>query len=96
MAAEAEELLRRPLDGNCKTCLTRIGLLMEGLGQQEVLCPSALPAPAGSMAKNGYYMDSGELSVNRVFHEYRHDASDVNRKFYMQEPAWLDHSSWIL
>jgi hypothetical protein len=33
MAAEAERLLIRPLDGNCKTCLTQTGLLMEGLGQ---------------------------------------------------------------
>src|ERR1700674_4528455 len=32
MAAEADEFHRRPLDGNHKTCLTRIGLLMEGLG----------------------------------------------------------------
>jgi hypothetical protein len=32
MAAEAEELHRRPLDGNHKTCLTQAGLLMEGLG----------------------------------------------------------------
>jgi hypothetical protein len=32
MAAEAEGLLIRPLDGKYKTCLTRIGLLMEGLG----------------------------------------------------------------
>jgi hypothetical protein len=31
MAAEAEGLQIRPLDGNYKTCLTRIGLLMEGL-----------------------------------------------------------------
>ena len=31
-AAEAEELDRRPLDGNHKTCLTQTGLLMEGLG----------------------------------------------------------------
>src|SRR5580700_879506 len=31
MAAEAEGLPIRPLDGNHKTCLTRIGLLMEGL-----------------------------------------------------------------
>jgi hypothetical protein len=30
MAAEAEGLQIRPLDGNYKTCLTRIGLLMEG------------------------------------------------------------------
>src|ERR1700733_4180280 len=33
MAAEAEGLQIRPLDGNCKSCLTRIGLLMEGLGK---------------------------------------------------------------
>ncbi len=33
MAAEADEFHRRPLDGNYKTCLTRIGLLMEGLGK---------------------------------------------------------------
>jgi hypothetical protein len=32
MAAEAEGLQIRPLDGNCKSCLTRIGLLMEGPG----------------------------------------------------------------
>jgi hypothetical protein len=34
MAAEAEELHRRPLDGNYKTCLTQAGLLMEGYGSQ--------------------------------------------------------------
>jgi hypothetical protein len=33
MAAEAEELHIRPLGGNYKTCLTRIGLLMEGLAR---------------------------------------------------------------
>jgi hypothetical protein len=32
MATEAEGLQIRPLDGNGKTCLTRTGLLMEGLG----------------------------------------------------------------
>jgi hypothetical protein len=36
MAAEAERLLIRPLDGNHKTCLTQTGLLMEGLGAQNV------------------------------------------------------------
>jgi hypothetical protein len=35
MAAEAEGLPLRPLDGNHKTCLTRIGLLMEGVGRIE-------------------------------------------------------------
>jgi len=32
MPAEAGEFHRRPLDLNHKTCLTRIGLLIEGLG----------------------------------------------------------------
>jgi len=32
MAAEADELHRRPLDYNPKTRLTQTGLLMEGLG----------------------------------------------------------------
>jgi hypothetical protein len=32
MAAEADEFHRRPLDWTHKTCLTQIGLLMEGLG----------------------------------------------------------------
>ena len=32
MAAEADGLLIRPLDGNYKTCLKRVGLLMEGVG----------------------------------------------------------------
>jgi hypothetical protein len=36
MAAEADEHQTRPLDGNYKTCLTRTGLLMEGLGSQEL------------------------------------------------------------
>jgi hypothetical protein len=31
MAAEADEFPRRPLDWNHKTCLSQIGLLMEGL-----------------------------------------------------------------
>jgi hypothetical protein len=34
MAAEADEFHRRPLDWNHKTCLTQIGLLMEGLGDK--------------------------------------------------------------
>ncbi len=37
MAAEAKGLPTGPLDGNHKTCLTQIGLLMEGLGHLVVL-----------------------------------------------------------
>jgi hypothetical protein len=33
MAAEADELHRRPLEEKGKTCLTQIGLLTEGLGR---------------------------------------------------------------
>jgi hypothetical protein len=40
MAAEADEFHRRPPDGNYKTCLTRIGLLMEGGNLVSLLRPS--------------------------------------------------------
>jgi len=49
MAAEAEGLQTRPLDGNYKTCLTRIGLLMEGLGRQNLAFPSAVGLVANSL-----------------------------------------------
>src|SRR6266566_5445153 len=39
MAAEAKGLPTRPLDGNHKTCLTQIGLLMEGLGRSNFAFP---------------------------------------------------------
>ena len=49
MAAEAEGLQIRPLDGNHKTCLTRIGPLMEGLSQLGGLIPTSGDQPQNAM-----------------------------------------------
>ena len=50
MAAEAERLQLRPLDGNDKTRLTLTGLLMEGLGCQKSQFPTLALTASIAMA----------------------------------------------
>jgi hypothetical protein len=63
MATEADGLQLRPLDGNYKTCLTRIGLLMEGLGNLlEIPIHFHSNLASGLRCVSGY----GALSTHRI------------------------------
>jgi hypothetical protein len=66
-----EELHRRPLDGNYKTCLTQAGLLMEGLG-----CQGRAALPRATI--------DGKFVVSRAGEAYDAQAKRRRRKFRLE------------
>jgi hypothetical protein len=67
MAAEAEGLQIRPLDGNYKTCLTRIGLLMEGrIVSSHVLSCRRHPSVRTFLSPYSFLYLIGVISIQNV------------------------------
>ena len=103
MAAEAERLPIRPLDGNCKTCLTRIGLLMEGLGNAAA-APSLETSPAITIHVRNYArvapktLAEAEEVATAIFREAGIDAqwAETDVAAVNDQETFTGHSTYSL